>query len=234
MDNKLGLIFLDAAMTLIRPEPGVGALYAQIAREHGVEVDGAALEAHFGAAWVAGRAAAAPAPPYGRTWPDAVAFWKPVVESTFAAAGAAMPADPYIDDVFEAFSTGRAWALYDDVAPALELAARRGVRVGLLSNFDVRLHRLLDEFGLREALDPIVVSADLGVEKPHPGIYEHAARAAGLPPGRLGMIGDSPAEDHDGPIAAGWRAVLVDRRGPRDDGRAWAASLVEAVERLLA
>lgn len=229
---RLDTLFLDAAGTLIHPDPGVGALYAQAARARGIEVEARALDAAFGPAWKAARASAAPGmPPYGRTRADAVAFWRPVVEQCFAAAGAAMPADPFFDEVFDAFATPRAWRMAADAGEAVAIARDAGARVVVLSNFDVRLNALADAFGWRDLFDAVLVSADLGVEKPDPRIYALAGRGAG----RAGMVGDSPVEDHDGPVAAGWSAVLLRPGGsPDPGGRPAAASLADAVRMLLA
>ena len=61
----------------------------------------------------------------------------------------------------------------------------------------------------------VVVSEEVGVAKPHRGVFEHAlgeaSRAVGrrLAPGEVLMVGDSRASDIDGAVAAGWQAVWV-------------------------
>ena len=50
----------------------------------------------------------------------------------------------------------------------------------------------------------------MGVEKPDPAIFRHALDALGVDPARAVHVGDTPAADVAGAIAAGARPVLVD------------------------
>lgn len=230
----LEVLFLDAAGTLIAPDPGVGAVYARVAGEHGVRVEPEALEQGFYVAWKAARDLGRS---YGRNMVEAREFWRGVVESAFASAGAPWPGGTYFDDVFAAFSERRAWRVYDDVEAALEIAEGRGVRLGVLSNFDARLPAILSSLGLDSRFDPVVVSFQHGMDKPDIGFFEAARGLAGSPPAaRCGLVGDTPREDFDGASAAGWRAALVARTRPAQANagdRPHFASLVEAVESLL-
>jgi FMN phosphatase YigB (HAD superfamily) len=58
-----------------------------------------------------------------------------------------------------------------------------------------------------------VSSAEVGVGKPHPAIYERALEVAGVEPAQAVMVGDSPDTDIAGALALGIGAVLVDRWG---------------------
>ncbi len=60
---------------------------------------------------------------------------------------------------------------------AIDVVWRSGVRAGVLSNFAYMLPLVLAEVGLRNVLDPIVVSASVGYEKPDPRIFAAAAAA---------------------------------------------------------
>ena len=61
----------------------------------------------------------------------------------------------------------------------------------------------------------VVVSEEVGVAKPHRGVFDHALaeaeRATGraLAPGDVLMVGDSLASDVRGALDAGWQAVWV-------------------------
>ena len=47
MESEIRLLTIDAAGTLIRPWPSVGAVYAQTAREHGLKVEDDQIDKRF-------------------------------------------------------------------------------------------------------------------------------------------------------------------------------------------
>ena len=83
----------------------------------------------------------------------------------------------------------------------------------MVSNWDVSLRGVLGEIGLGGLVDDIVVSAEAGVAKPAPGIFELALRRLRCPARKALFVGDSPETDIAGAHGAGLRAVLVDRAG---------------------
>ena len=54
-------------------------------------------------------------------------------------------------------------------------------KTALLSNFPASLRALLDQLGLTDAFDVIVISGEVGVVKPHTRIYQLAAERLGVP-----------------------------------------------------
>jgi putative hydrolase of the HAD superfamily len=88
-----------------------------------------------------------------------------------------------------------------------------GVARVVVSNWDVSLRDVLDRTGLAPLLDGIVISAEVGVAKPDPAIFERALAVAGARPGEALHVGDTPEADVAGALAAGLRAVHLDRSG---------------------
>jgi putative hydrolase of the HAD superfamily len=86
-----------------------------------------------------------------------------------------------------------------------------GLRLVVVSNWDVSLHERLSETGLAPLLDGAVASAEVGAAKPDPAIFERALEVAGVSPAEALHVGDSPVEDFEGARAAGIRAVLIGR-----------------------
>jgi putative hydrolase of the HAD superfamily len=105
---------------------------------------------------------------------------------------------------------------YPDAAPALRELRARGVRLVVVSNWDVSLHERLQETGLAPLVDGAVASAELGHAKPDRAIFDHALALAGAPAGAALHAGDSVEADVEGALAAGLRAVLVARDGTAD------------------
>jgi putative hydrolase of the HAD superfamily len=106
---------------------------------------------------------------------------------------------------------------YPDAAPALGRLRQLGIRTAVVSNWDVSLKGVLAELGLGGLVDRAVVSAEAGVAKPAPAIFEHALRGLRCSPRRALFVGDSPETDVAGALGAGMRAVLVDRFGQAGD-----------------
>ncbi|MDK2970904.1 MAG: hypothetical protein PWP23_659 [Candidatus Sumerlaeota bacterium] len=235
-DRSGHVVFFDAANTLLRPHPGVGAVYAAVAAEFGVTAKPDALNEAFPLAWKEARRKAG-ASPYGTGEDDALRFWRCVVEDTFVRAGLVLPGDPFFETLYRRFASNRCWRLYDDALPALAEVRRRGARIGLISNFDNRLRSILTAKGLDRILDIIVISCEVGAEKPAPAIFAAARAAAGNPPFcNLAFVGDQRSDDYAGATNAGWRACLIDRVTAQPDNSGVPAfrSLVAAVEYLLA
>lgn len=118
--------------------------------------------------------------------------------------------------VYDEFGRPDRWSAYADVRPAFERMKARGLRVGIISNWDSRLVGLLGGLGFGDVLDDIVSSADVGVHKPDPRIFELACGRIGVEPAQAAHVGDHHYADILGASAVGMRAVLIDRHGVVD------------------
>jgi beta-phosphoglucomutase len=106
---------------------------------------------------------------------------------------------------------GRFDRLFDDSLPALEELQKLGLLLGVLSNFGVHLRDLLHRFGLLPFFDFVLVSAEVGLAKPDPRIFDLVVERAGIPRERLLYVGDHLGDDVEGARDAGLAAVLIDR-----------------------
>jgi putative hydrolase of the HAD superfamily len=122
------------------------------------------------------------------------------------------------DGLLAAFTDVRAWALFPDVAPALAALRPTGLTLGILSNWEDWLGDLLAALDVRAAFDYVLVSGELGLEKPDPAIFRRALELAGAAPGELVYVGDSLHHDIEPCLALGIRAVLIDRADRHPDG----------------
>ena len=84
--------------------------------------------------------------------------------------------------------------------------------LALISNFDhpPHAHRILRETGLASFFKTIVISGDVGIKKPDPGIFRIALGRTRLEPQQVVYIGDTQ-EDVDGANAAGIKPILIAR-----------------------
>lgn len=113
--------------------------------------------------------------------------------------------------VYNEFGESRRWRAFDDVAPALARLKARGLGLGIISNWDSRLVRLVNGLGLGEYLDVVISSADVGLHKPNPRIFDLACGHIGVTPTEAVHVGDHYYADVLGAEAVGMTAVLIDR-----------------------
>ena len=125
--------------------------------------------------------------------------------------------DGAADRIVEDLRTARPYGLWTVAVPeagtVLEALRGRGLRLAVVSNSNGTAADLLEAAGLAAQLDVIVDSAIVGVEKPDPRIFHHAAAALGVRPEEAVHVGDLYSVDVLGARAAGCRAILLDPAG---------------------
>lgn len=107
---------------------------------------------------------------------------------------------------------------FPEVAGVLGRLRAGGLRLAVLSNWDVSLGEVMRELGLAPLLDAVLTSAALGAAKPDPAAFEAALAALGAAPAAALHVGDSPALDVAGARGAGIRPVLIRRDGAPPGG----------------
>jgi HAD superfamily hydrolase (TIGR01549 family) len=93
----------------------------------------------------------------------------------------------------------------------------RHLRVGLISNFDDSEtgHLIMDDTGIRELFDAVIISADTGYRKPNPLIFKKILDAMQLEPADILFVGDTPLDDVLGSKRVGMDAAWI-RRGRQE------------------
>ena len=105
------------------------------------------------------------------------------------------------------------WLPFEGAAEALADLRRRGYRLGVITNWDPSARRLLAARGLDGFFEQVVVSCEVGCEKPDRRIFELAAEAAGVRPAECLYVGDNYYVDAVGARGAGMEPVIVNRFG---------------------
>jgi REG-2-like HAD superfamily hydrolase len=108
------------------------------------------------------------------------------------------------------YARPEAWTVTPGVVDAVQRIRAAGVKVCVLSNFDNRLRPLLTALGIAELFDNIIVSSEVGAEKPSPKIFYAACGALGVDPTRdfVLHVGDDRRNDVWGARACGIDAWL--------------------------
>ena len=203
-------VTFDAGGTLLKPWPSVGHVYAEVAARHGLErISPHELNRQFAAAWGG-----------LKNFNHGREEWAALVDQTFAGLGEKPPGETFFSELYDRFTEPEAWHVFEDVLPTLDALAARGINRGVISNWDERLHPLLEKLRLRKYFDAVIISRDIGFPKPSPVIFEQASRKMGVAPQFILHVGDSPEHDLEGAKAAGFEALLLERgRGTECEGR---------------
>jgi len=205
-------VLFDAAGTLIELREAVGSTYARVAREHGVELPAWRLDDAFGRVFPQ-------APPL--VFPDVATseidgcerrWWRDIVRSTFFETDSTTSFedfDAFFDTLYRKFSTPETWRPRAGCHAMLVELRRRGVALGVVSNFDRRLRALLAGLEISPLVDTIVLPSDAGAEKPAAAIFEFALARLGMAAAASVFVGDSQREDIHGARAIGMRTIDV-------------------------
>lgn len=114
----------------------------------------------------------------------------------------------------DGFRDIRTWSVVMPETPGyLKALKQQGYYLGVISNSVGTLESQLVNMGLRDEFQAIFDSAIVGVEKPHPEIFQLALASAGVEPKEAIFVGDTHATDVGGAQLAGWHGVLIDRIG---------------------
>ncbi|HSL26371.1 MAG TPA: HAD family hydrolase [Acidimicrobiia bacterium] len=101
--------------------------------------------------------------------------------------------------------------LYPDVPGCLARLLDRGLKVVVAGNQPVQARLALERMDLGVAA--ILVSAEIGAEKPSPAFFRRVVEACGVAPNEILYVGDRLDNDVLPARAAGLRTVLL-KRGP--------------------
>jgi len=148
---------------------------------------------------------------------DKIALWTKYQAIVLKEAGIDPRPDLIKSLLFDMQNTSYEMVLFEDVLPAFDALQKQGKVLGLISNIDTDVQPLLAKLGIAEWLKVRMTSAEAGVTKPHPGIFDRAVLKTGFPSHEVLYVGDQYQIDVLGARGAGLRALLIDRLGSFDD-----------------
>jgi putative hydrolase of the HAD superfamily len=219
--SHIRAIFFDAVGTLIHPDPAAAVIYAQVGRCFGSRYTTEEISTRFSAAFR--REEALDVAGDWRTSEERERRrWHNIVRTVLDDVG---EPEACFHELYEHFALPAAWRLSTNAAAAIQQLAGRGYRLGLASNYDHRLHAVTAGFPALRALTHVVISSEVGWRKPARQFFAAMCQAAQLPAAQVLYVGDDPANDYDGAIAAGLQALLVDPniRANTDAASPWSA-----------
>jgi putative hydrolase of the HAD superfamily len=151
-----------------------------------------------------------------------------IIASSLGGAAAALGAQELLPTLLDSLR----FAPFPEVPATLALWRERGLRLVVASNWDVSLHEVLERTGLRELLDGVATSAQVGSAKPAGELFAAALELAGSAAAEAVHVGDSLEEDVAGARAAGIEAVWVRRERQRDVDAPPGVTVIGALDEL--
>lgn len=106
--------------------------------------------------------------------------------------------------------------LYQDALPVLRELRRRGRRTAVVSNCSHSTRPVVDRLGLAAEVDAVILSFEVRVAKPDPGIYRAALDALDAHPSEAVFV-DDQADYCDGASALGISTLLIHRENAAPD-----------------
>jgi putative hydrolase of the HAD superfamily len=100
--------------------------------------------------------------------------------------------------------------LYDDALPFLRALRSRGIRIAIVSNCSEHTRDLLEELGVAELADALILSCEVGAAKPAAEIFTCALDRLGVTARRALFVDDQPSYCEGG-AALGITAVQIVR-----------------------
>jgi putative hydrolase of the HAD superfamily len=96
-----------------------------------------------------------------------------------------------------------------EVVSLVEEQRRAGRRVVMLTNGTTQLRNDLTDLGVADLFDAVYNSAELGVAKPDPAVFDYVSNREDFPPRRTFFIDDRPANIRAA-IARNWNGKLYE------------------------
>ncbi|MBA2744559.1 MAG: HAD-IA family hydrolase [Chthoniobacterales bacterium] len=206
----LKAIFFDGAGTLFHLPKGVGYHYALVARRMGLQLDAVALDGAFARVW--SQMPARPATRVPRE-DDDKGWWAELFDRVIeevAPQTQDLDRDAFFEAAYSHFAEAGVWELYPEALEVVETLHSQ-FQLGVVSNFDGRLRMVLEHLGISKYFRHVVISSEVGADKPHPFIFERAAELSGVSPNEAMHVGDDPVRDWKGAANAGLAVFQLDR-----------------------
>lgn len=214
----LRAVFFDVGNTLLYPHPSVPEVVRQVLAEEGHIRDLSVIEPFMPMLDEYYEDRYREDDTFWRSDDATLGVWVGMYSLLCRQLGIHADAEHIAMRVYDEFGDPARWRPYDDVRPAFARLRARNIRIGLISNWDGRLKRLVQGLKLDDVLHVVVSSADVGLHKPDPRIFELACSEVGVAPADAAHVGDHQYADIIGAEAVGMTPVLIDRHGGEHPG----------------
>ncbi len=207
-------VTFDVGYTIISPAEPVGISYQRHLANHGINIASELLETSFFSSWE-DHVRNSEGLLYGTTEEEATATWANLLHNMLqktVGKSDAKTVKAVSGAIFREFSTSAAWSIHPHWERIIDFCRRQNWKIGLVSNWDVRLSTLLTDLGISEQVDFQIISAECGIEKPHEDIFFLATTEVGCNIGEIVHVGDTLVDDVWGAVNAGAKSIWCNHR----------------------
>jgi HAD superfamily hydrolase (TIGR01509 family) len=206
---QLKAVLFDVDFTLARPGPELGPEgYVRAGERHGLLLDADRYEAARDAALVDLRR-------HPELEHDDEIWFRFTERIVRGMGGDADSAYGCAVEITRGWERHENFDLYDDVPATLDGIREAGLGIGLVSNSARDVVEFARHHGLE--VDAGISSFHHGRTKPHASIFRAVLDLLEVEPAEAVMVGDTIADDIEGALALGMRAILLDREGRHPD-----------------
>jgi putative hydrolase of the HAD superfamily len=206
---ELKAVLFDVDFTLARPGPELGPEgYVRAGERHGLQLDASRYEAARDAALVDLRR-------HPELEHDDEIWFRFTERIVRGMGGEADSAYDCAVEITRGWERHENFDLYDDVLPTVDALRASGLRIGLVSNSARDVREFARHHGLD--VDAGISSFHHGRTKPHASIFRAVLDLLEVETEEAVMVGDTMADDIEGALAIGMRAILLDRDGRHPD-----------------
>ena len=164
-------------------------------------------------------------------------YWQEFMTALMVRLGVAEADRPAaIERVASAYRQITFWSdVHPETPSVLESLRERGFCLGVISNSSGAIEQQLERLGLASFFSVIIDSHHVGVEKPHPEIFQIALGRApeNIAPAQTIFVGDTYSTDIGGAHLAGMRGVLIDGVGAYPQAEVPRITSLSDLEKLL-
>lgn len=212
--TSIRAIFFDAVGTLLHPTEPVISTYREAALRQGIDIEEDSIRSRIREAFQR-QDAIDLANDWRTNESREVERWRTIVRETLKE----LPRpDEAFFELWEWFQKPEAWRTVAETAEVLVQLRERGMILGMASNFDARLAKVVaDKPELEPLVEHLVISSLAGWRKPAPEFYSEMIAVAGQEARHILYVGDDPLNDYEGARAAGLRSLLFTPISNGDD-----------------
>jgi putative hydrolase of the HAD superfamily len=201
-------VYFDAVGTLLFPTPSATTMYAEVAARHGMTVNADEVRTRL---WAKFREEEEIDRQAGWITSEhrEQQRWRNIVQHCLPGSS-----EELFHELYSHFAQPHAWSLAPGTGEVLSELHKRGLCVGLASNYDSRLSSVVaGHEALAPLRDHVFISSLVSWRKPAPGFFAAVVQSAQCDPSQIVFVGDDLENDVAGATAAGMRAVLIDPEG---------------------
>lgn len=185
-ENRYRCVAFDAVGTIIKAAPSVTDAYHMIASRFGSTHSRSEIKSKFYKVFASRQLE------LETNEESELQFWRAIVSEVV---GPVQDDEACFQELYTHFAKPVSWIALPDAVATIQDLLRREVKVLVASNFDHRLHSVLDGHPGLSVIKDRIISAEIGWRKPSAKFYQQVCDVAACLPSEILMVGDDFQND---------------------------------------